>query len=163
MAEFSECINNLQLVDPPLFGRSFTWRRGESHNSDSRIDRFLYSANLEDVFLQVRQTLLPRIGSDHNPILLNCGNCNFKKSYFKFENWWLEVEGFKDKVKDWWSSFPNNGRPSYILANKLKILKKELIQWSRSHMGVWKQRKEEVLHQLRVLETTQEQRMLTGD
>ncbi|KAK4723747.1 hypothetical protein R3W88_026526 [Solanum pinnatisectum] len=29
MAEFSECISNLELVDPPLFGGSFTWRRGE--------------------------------------------------------------------------------------------------------------------------------------
>lgn len=100
------------------------------------------------------------MGSDYNPILLSCGNCNFKKSYFKFVNWWLEVEGFKHKVKDWWSSFLNNGRPLYIFAKNFKLLKKELIQWSRSNRGVWKQRKEEILYRLGVLETIQEQKML---
>lgn len=111
MAEFLGCINNLELVDPPLFGGCFTWVGGGvgDHNSKSRIDRFLYLANWEDAFLQVRQTLLPRVGSDHNPILLTCGDWSWHKAYFKFENWWLEVEGFKDKVKDRWNSFPNTG------------------------------------------------------
>lgn len=29
-SEFSDCINELDLVDPPLFGGSYTWRRGEN-------------------------------------------------------------------------------------------------------------------------------------
>lgn len=75
----------------------------------------------------IPKSLLPRVGSDHNPILLESGELNLKKSYFKFEQWWMEVAGFKDKVKEWWSSFVVTGTGSYILAKKLKLLKRKLI------------------------------------
>jgi hypothetical protein len=44
--------------------------------------------------------------------------------YFKFENMWLKYEGFVEQVKKWWLSYEFSGLPSYILANKLKVLKK---------------------------------------
>lgn len=44
-SEFSEIIYDLELVDPLLFGGSYTWRRGENHSSASRVDRFLYSVD----------------------------------------------------------------------------------------------------------------------
>ncbi|KAG5624592.1 hypothetical protein H5410_009810 [Solanum commersonii] len=163
MFELSEAINNLELVDPPLLGRSYTWRRRENHNSASKIDRFLYSVDWEDSLQLVKQSLLPRIGSDHNPILLTYGDWNYKKTYFKFENWWLEVEGFKQKVKAWWLSFPNMGKPAFNLANKLKLLKKELMRWSRSNEGDWKHKKEMILQQLKSREAIQENRSLTDD
>ncbi|WMV29117.1 hypothetical protein MTR67_022502 [Solanum verrucosum] len=105
MTEFSECIEELELVDPPLFGGSYTWRRGEGHQTASRIDRFLYSSQWEEQFTFIKQSTMPKLGSDHNPILLTFGNLNFKKSYFKFKNWWMRVEGFKEEVKLWWQSF----------------------------------------------------------
>ncbi|XP_059292232.1 uncharacterized protein LOC132045677 [Lycium ferocissimum] len=150
MAEFSECIEELELVDPPLFGGSFTWRRGENHRSASRIDRFLYSSTWEEQFTLIKQSVLAKIGSDHNPILLSCGELKFKKSYFRFENWWIGVEGFKENVKLWWGSFVVDGRPCFVLAEKPK-------------MGNWKQRKEDILNQLANWEAVQEQRILTDD
>ncbi|KAF3628209.1 hypothetical protein FXO38_04523 [Capsicum annuum] len=57
------------------------------------------------------------------------------KSYFKFENWWLNQEGFVEKVKNWWSEFEFYGKPDYILACKLKALKGKLKQWSRQEQG----------------------------
>lgn len=100
--EFSDWINDMELVDPPLFGGSYTWRRSDNHESASRIDRFLYSSQWEEKFLHIKQSFLPKIGSDHNPIMLTCGDMDFKKPYFKFEQWWIGVEGFKEKVKEWW-------------------------------------------------------------
>lgn len=91
-----------------------------------------------------KQSLLPRIGSDHNPILLACGDWIYKKTNSKLV---ARIEGLKKKVKAWWLSFPNRGRPTFIHANKLKLLKKELMQWSRSKVfglggeGDWKQEK----------------------
>lgn len=93
MSEFSDCIEKVELIDPPLFGGSFTWRRGENHTTASRIDRIMYSAQWEELFTLIRQSTLPKLVSDHNPVLLTCGDMNFKKSYFKFETggWGLKV------------------------------------------------------------------------
>lgn len=40
MFDFSSCINKLELVDPPLFGGSYTWRGGANKKKASRIYRF---------------------------------------------------------------------------------------------------------------------------
>ncbi|WMV46015.1 hypothetical protein MTR67_039400 [Solanum verrucosum] len=87
MTDLSSCINELELIDPPLFGGSNTWRGGANHRNASRIDRFLYSFPWDEMFLQIRQCTLPSLGSDHNHIVLTCGNKAFKRSYFKFEKW----------------------------------------------------------------------------
>uniref|UniRef100_A0A0V0GQ14 Putative ovule protein n=1 Tax=Solanum chacoense TaxID=4108 RepID=A0A0V0GQ14_SOLCH len=50
----------------------------------------------------------------------------------------MGVEGFKEKVKIWWISFKVGGRPAYNLAEKLKLLKGKLKQWSRTNKGNWK-------------------------
>ncbi|WMV25027.1 hypothetical protein MTR67_018412 [Solanum verrucosum] len=101
----------MEMVDPPLCGGSFTWRKGQDHICASRVDRFLYCAEWGENFTQIIQSSPPKIASDHNPIMLSCGDEGWRKSYFKFETWWLEVEGFKEKVKDWWESFSVTGRP----------------------------------------------------
>ncbi|WMV54051.1 hypothetical protein MTR67_047436 [Solanum verrucosum] len=95
--------------------------------------------------------------------MLSCGDEGWRKSYFKFETWWLKVEGFKEKVREWWESFNVNGRPGYILAEKLKMLKAKLKEWSKTNKGNWKQRKKDILSQISSWETIQEQRPLTDD
>lgn len=63
------------------------------------------------------------------------------------------MEGLKDKVRVWWSSFPSVGRPAYILDNKLKLLKEKLKVWSKENRVNWKSRKEEILQLIRSWET----------
>lgn len=89
MNEFTEWINEMEFIDPPLLGGTYTWRRGDTRTSASRIDRFLYSSQWDESFTQIKQNLMPRLGSDHNPIVLDCGDLNFKKTYFKFEQGWM--------------------------------------------------------------------------
>ncbi|RVW76716.1 Transposon TX1 uncharacterized 149 kDa protein [Vitis vinifera] len=43
-----------------------------------------------------------------------------------FENMWLRVEGFMDKVKEWWQSYNYRGNPSFVIAKKLQALKYDL-------------------------------------
>ena len=69
---------------------------------------------------------LPRLLSDHFPLLLDCGTSRGASKYFKFENMWLKPEGFVDKVKSWWRSYLFEGLPSFVLANKLKSFKRDL-------------------------------------
>lgn len=73
MSDFSWWIEKMELHDSHLNGGKFSWFRGINHPSTTRLDRFLYSMEWEEIFKKIRQTLLPRVLSDHCPILLESG------------------------------------------------------------------------------------------
>ncbi|KAG5600840.1 hypothetical protein H5410_032210 [Solanum commersonii] len=118
---------------PSFIWRGFTWKRSENHESASRIARLLYSSQWEEQYLHIKQSLMLKLGTDHNPIMLTYGDMDFKKSYFMFEQWWLGVDGFKERVKEWWASFNVTGSPTYILTTKLKLLKGKLKEWEKEN------------------------------
>uniref|UniRef100_A0A2N9EUT4 Uncharacterized protein n=1 Tax=Fagus sylvatica TaxID=28930 RepID=A0A2N9EUT4_FAGSY len=107
---------------------SFVWSSGSANPSMSRIDRFLISS-------EVVQKLLPRPLSDHFPLLLEVGSVVRGKSPFRFENMWLQDEGFVDRVDAWWSNYLFCGPPSLVLARKLKALKEDLKKWNYHEFG----------------------------
>jgi hypothetical protein len=136
MIDFLDFIEDLNLVDLLLSGGGrFTWSSGSANPSFSRIDRFLIFSDWEDQFPDVVQRLLPRPLSDHHPILLETGKLTGGKRSFKFENTWLKIEGFMDRVKAWWSSYLFTGSPSFVLASKLKALKYDLKFWNKHVFG----------------------------
>ncbi|XP_028062050.1 uncharacterized protein LOC114265429 [Camellia sinensis] len=74
MEEFGTFISNLELVDIPMLGRQYTWGNSQSW---SRIDRFLVNPEWLE-WHRYKVWGLPRLFSDHSPILLmeddrNCG------------------------------------------------------------------------------------------
>jgi hypothetical protein len=77
---------------------------------------------------------LPRFLSDHFPIMLACGDVHRSRKYFKFKNMWLKLEGFLEKVKQWWMSYSFQGSLSFILECKLKALKIDLKEWNEEVM-----------------------------
>ncbi|RVW27828.1 Transposon TX1 uncharacterized 149 kDa protein [Vitis vinifera] len=61
---------------------------------------------------------------------------------------WLRVEGFMDKVKDWWQSYSFRGKPSFVLAKKLQALKYDLKRWNKEAVGNVTARKDAALEEL---------------
>jgi len=163
MREFSDLIEDLNLVDLQLENAKFTWFKGDNHLIASRIDRVLVSQEWDDAFSNLKQYTMQRILSDHSPITLQGGSWKKSKSYFKFENWWLGTEGFIDRVRTWWNSFDYTGRPDYILASKLKALKHKLKEWSRSEQGNLGQQRKSLLEKLAAMENIATDRGLTED
>ena len=98
MFAFSDFIKANYLVDLPLEGASFTWFRDSGSVCMSRIDRTLALVDWVDHFGNVSQRVLPRVVSDHCPLLVVAGSVNKGRSAFKFENMWLKEEGFVERV-----------------------------------------------------------------
>ena len=100
MRRFAQVIDELELVDLPLQGGSFTWSGGLYNQVwAARLDRFLVSPSWLDQFSNVIQKRLPRPISDHFRILIEGGGMRRGPSPFRFENMWLKVEGFKDLIR----------------------------------------------------------------
>ena len=99
MADFSDFISSCGLVDPPLEGGQYTWSNSREEEAMSRLDRFFFTPNWEDQFPSITQHRLPRLLFDHFLLMLECGQFQHGKRPFRFENMWLQAEGFVDHVR----------------------------------------------------------------
>jgi hypothetical protein len=74
---------------------------------------------------------------------------------------WLKVEGFVDRVRDWWASYSFPRSPSHISASKLKALKMDLKHWNVNEFGNVHFKHQKLLLSLHELETLGESRVLS--
>ena len=163
MQGFSDFIAALGLIDPQLEGGSFTWSNSKDMEAKSHIDRFLFSPDWEDQFPSIIQRRLPRLLSDHFPIILECGQLQKCKWPFRFENMWFKADGFMNRVRHWWLSYQFNGSLSYIFANKLKALKADLKKWNTESFGNVGIKKNQLLYELHGIDRAAESRLLNFD
>jgi hypothetical protein len=75
---------------------------------------------------------LPRLGSDHTPIIWDAGlGQHPKKSSFKFETWWLTRPDFKDLVQKAWSLQRKRGQSNLdCCQDKVRCFRKLAKGWS---------------------------------
>ncbi|XP_035544681.1 uncharacterized protein LOC118348042 [Juglans regia] len=81
-----------------------------------------------------------------------CGGTQGGRRSFKFENMWLKMDGFVEMVRQWWNSYLFEGNPSYVLAGKLKALKKDLKIWNEQVVGDVTLQKKSLFQELQGLE-----------
>ncbi|XP_047259929.1 uncharacterized protein LOC124892764 [Capsicum annuum] len=86
MIELSETIEDLELTDLPLEGGSYTWFRGDTNNTTSRIDRVLFSVEWSEQFNRVKKKTVQRLTSDH-------GKLDYLLAY--------KLKALKGKLKEW--------------------------------------------------------------
>ena len=121
--DFSDWICNLSLIDIPLQGLKFTWRRNESK---SKLDRALCCNEWFMKFPNLKLQGLKRSCSDHNPFLLELVDTyNWGPKPFRSYDAWFLNPNFKRFLCDEWQNLP-----SLPLHDKLKILKGPLKAWS---------------------------------
>ena len=160
MYDFSDFISVNGLVDTPLAGGNFTWTNNREVHSMSRIDRFLFSADWVEDGVNISQKRLFRLYLDHFPVLLEFGSIQ-KRRPFRFENLWLKVEGFVDRVRLWWESYSIDGTPNFVFATKLKALKADLKNWNEVEFGNISWQKKQLQEVLRELDEVADSRPLS--
>ncbi|KAH0702554.1 hypothetical protein KY285_016832 [Solanum tuberosum] len=69
-----------------------------------RLDRLLINNEWEELFMSTTIQHLARNRSDHFPLLIQFGDSNEDHpKYFRFLDFWLEQDGFKDIVRQAWN------------------------------------------------------------
>ncbi|XP_042043769.1 uncharacterized protein LOC121789349 [Salvia splendens] len=101
MVDFAEAIEDCRLMDPGYDGAEFTWAK---NGLMERLDRVLISEMTPQLFDAIRVTNLPRIASDHGPLLVRCRlpNAHGGGRAFRFQNMWVRHEGFGELVQEDW-------------------------------------------------------------
>nr|KYP51634.1 hypothetical protein KK1_026518 [Cajanus cajan] len=117
--DFNNFISDLDIVEAPLIGRSFTWYK-PNKRAKSRIDRILVSRDWFDQWPRSIQLVLNRNISDHCPILLkNVEEVDWGPKPFRFLDCWLSDKDFRSLVEK-----------TFVVKEKLKQLKITLREWN---------------------------------
>ena len=135
--DFNDMVLASDLQDLGFRGSSFIWannRQGQAFVA-ARLDRAFSNVSWLDSFEDPMEHHLPRIASDHSPILLSHNKSSALKNIpLKFEAVWLSHASFSKVVEDSWA-IPCSGTPQFILAQKLKNLKFHLKVWNKEVFG----------------------------
>lgn len=75
--------------------------------------------------------------SDHIPVWLRCNVMNWGPKPFRTLNAWLEHRDFKGFVDQEWKKMSVTGSYSYVIKEKLKLLKHRLKWWNGVLFGLW--------------------------
>ncbi|XP_042056291.1 uncharacterized protein LOC121800866 [Salvia splendens] len=100
MLDFDVVISDCQLLDIGADGPKFTWARGDTFE---RLDRVLLGEGWVNLFESTRVTNLPRLLSDHCPLLVRCQVPGPQpKLSFRFQNMWVRHHLFLNEVERCW-------------------------------------------------------------
>ncbi|KAA3466349.1 reverse transcriptase [Gossypium australe] len=134
--------------DLGYIGPSYTWQRG---NTSERLDRAMANDAWISAFPHSLVYHLPRIKSDHRPILLKTNpKLNVPRGRpFRFLAGWTEHANFKDLVSNRW-------RYSGNMADSLSEFTSHVKDWNKSIYGYIGTRKRQLLKSLETIQKAME-------
>jgi endonuclease/exonuclease/phosphatase family metal-dependent hydrolase len=100
MMRFNEAISTLGLVEIPLAGRKFTWTNKQQPPLLERLDWFFTSQEWISRYPNTSAHSLVMEVSDHWPCVIEIKSCIPKGNIFRFENFWMQYDGFLNVVAE---------------------------------------------------------------
>ncbi|XP_057791084.1 uncharacterized protein LOC131008189 [Salvia miltiorrhiza] len=136
-ADFCDFIDALGCIESPTVGLKYTWsgRRFMPSHVESMLDRTFFSETFASPWHSVFTHVLPRITSDHSPIVLSCQMEQKARKFFRFLDMWSLHPDFLETVRHSWDKEAIFTCPIYTVMAKLKRLKKDLRLWNKSTFG----------------------------
>ncbi|XP_071685364.1 uncharacterized protein [Lolium perenne] len=104
IGRFRRVLNDLALKEIYLNGRRYTWSNGQSPPTLVHLDRFFCTTDWEESHAECHLRCLASVVSDHSPLLLDCSPVPASHRRFRFEEFWLRLDGFHDTVTAAWNS-----------------------------------------------------------
>lgn len=129
---FNEAISKLDFIELPLHGRQYTWSNKQFPPLLERLDWFFTSSSWTAKFPNSLIKTLVMETLDHWPCVLEIGTKIPQSSIFRFENHWLNHEGFIDVAVRGWSAPASIIDPAKILTAKFKNMRRELRSWKKT-------------------------------
>ena len=124
----------------------------------SRIDRFLATLEWHDLYPTADLQALCTLTSDHCPLIMQgYSSYDFYKG-FRFESFWINIEGFKEVIQQAWT--PRVNSTDNILRLHVKMIRtaKALKIWRQKRVGNIKVQMAIIQIVLTLLEKAQESR-----
>ncbi|GKB45734.1 RNA-directed DNA polymerase, eukaryota [Tanacetum coccineum] len=145
---FDRFILTSGLVDIKLEGYTFTWSH-PSATKMSKLDRFLVSDGIYNLFPSITAICLDRHISDHRPILLREVKLDFGPTPFRFYHSWFDLVGFDDMIKEAWRSFSHSDKNAMIrFKKKLQDLKPIIRCWVKDKRSFSMRSKRDTINEL---------------
>nr|KYP40993.1 hypothetical protein KK1_037642 [Cajanus cajan] len=134
MNDFATWMDFCQLLNITCTDSPYTRTNNiiESARTDKRLDRFMCNGLFLSLWKQVFGHVLPKLKSDHHPILLSSINPSDTHAYsFKFLSMWLHHLDCRHIVSSAWN-IPVLCNLMHILTQKLKIVKSLFKVWNKN-------------------------------
>ena len=145
---FARWVQECKLIDLGSKGPKFTWRGGCRNGYGrvyERLDRCFGNDQWRILFNNANVLVLPRVKSDHHPILVELKEVRTRFSSsgrpFRFEAAWIHHNEFAGFLKDNWETATQ-------LPSTLTTLTEQLRVWNKLVFGNIFQRKRRVLARL---------------
>ena len=139
MRLYRETMDSCNLRDLGFIGSKFTWfNKRKKQPIFERLDRCWASPSWIMEFPNAIANNLPRLTSDHNPILLALNHTNQNRNnvkYFKYEPYLVSEPGFDKWVQMKWAK-NDNGFPS-----KLTDLSLDIPKWIDDNCNIFKNKR----------------------
>jgi hypothetical protein len=159
MREFDHFIGRMEVEDLLPVGGKFTWFHANGI-AMSRIDRIMVSEEWMAEWGILSTRILPRDVSDHCPLVLKRSDIVSRPKPFRFCNHWLLHKDFGDLVETSWRSLQVEGWMSYVLKEKLKLLKAVIKEWNKVEYGKMEELIRNLISSIRELDLRGEQGLL---
>jgi len=161
MDAFDDMINTTALRELQRSGSRYTWSNKQNPPILCVLDRVLVSNSWEDKFNLASVLTAPRLGSDHNPLIVDTVESRVTKHhYFRFSNHWTKQEGFCEWVKSKWPNWYKIETLDHwhIVSGKLR---KAIKGWGQNVDSFQKYQKKDIMKTISILDEASENRELS--
>ena len=135
MRRFKSFVDDNALKELFLHGRNYTWSNERENPMMTKINRAFVSIDREldhpDCLLQALSTAI----SDHCPLHLALDDHMGPRRRFRFEKFWVKMDGFLEVVQEAWTCDETITDPFRRLDILLRNTAKALAIWGQKRVG----------------------------